>query len=207
MLRRIRCVKMTNDKMKGIMIVLVVISFIIGFTIGYVIKTPTETTDSDQFEPGENLLFDSGFEYGDSTYWHKAIIEADNLSITWDETIYYNGSRSASINNTHVYEETVVNNWAQAISDVPINRIIELSGYVKTLDAEIVVMVIQCWDKDNNIIGFGSTEETTNINGTTDWTEYIASVYVPENTQRIIVRLCLVGTGQVWFDDVTLVVK
>ena len=68
-------------------------------------------------------------------------------------------------------------------------------------------MVIQCWDKDYNIIGFGSTEETTNINGTIDWTEYNAAVYVPENTQRIIVRLCLVGTGKVWFDDVTLVVK
>lgn len=198
---------MTNDKMKGIMIVLIVISFIIGFAIGYVIKTSTETIDSDQFELGENLLFNSGFEYDNPTYWHKAIIEADNLSITLDETIYYNGSKSASINNTHVYEEIVVNNWAQTISVVPINKIIELSGYVKTIDAEIVVMVIQCWDKDNNIIGFGSTEETTNINGTIDWTEYAASVYVPKNTQRIIVRLCLVGTGQVWFDDVTLVVK
>jgi len=36
---------------------------------------------------------------------------------------------------------------------------------------------------------------------------YKASVNVPGDTDRIIVRLVLTGTGQVWFDDVQLTVK
>ena len=57
------------------------------------------------------------------------------------------------------------------------------------------------------MVGFGSTQSTINITGTTDWQQYTASVRVPNDTQSIIVRLVLTGKGQVWFDDVTLVIK
>jgi hypothetical protein len=36
---------------------------------------------------------------------------------------------------------------------------------------------------------------------------YKASLNIPENTDKIIVRLVLAGTGQVWFDDVKLELK
>jgi len=68
-------------------------------------------------------------------------------------------------------------------------------------------MVIQCWDENSNLVGFGTTQSETNITGTNDWTQYTASVKVPAETESIIIRLTLTGTGQVWFDDVTLVVK
>ena len=163
-----------------------------------------------QFESGENLLYNSDFESeinGEPAHWYKAWIPVDNLTMSWDNTVKYGGNRSVSISNTHDYEETVVNNWAQTITQVPINQVVELSGWVKTIDSEGVAMIMQCWDEDNNQIGFGSTQYTTNITGTTDWQMYKASLNIPKNTDRITVRLLLAGTGQVWFDDVQLEVK
>ena len=188
----------------------IVIAFIVGVTVGYVAYDLTNTGVRYQFDTGENILLNSGFEDAledRPAYWNMAIVPANNLTLTWDDEITYNGSKSISISNEHIYDEEVNNNWAQTINIVPVGRIAELSGWVKTIDAESVVMVIQCWDEDNNLIGFGSTQSTTNITGTTDWQMYEASVNVPENTDRIIVRLALTGTGQVWFDDVQLVVK
>lgn len=186
---------------KASVVMVVVIAFILGVIIGYFANNTTE------FETGENILLNSGFENeaeGEPANWFKAIIAADNLTLSWET---YSGSRSVSINNTHIYDEVVVNNWAQAISLVPINRDIELTGRVKTIDAESVVMVIQCWDQNANLVGFGSTQYVENITGTNNWAQYTASVRVPAETVSIVVRLALTGTGQVWFDDVTLVVK
>ena len=208
MLKRIGSVKLGKEKSKKASVALIVIAFVIGLAIGYFTYGAINTAP--QFEAGENLLQNSGFESEideEPAYWFKAWIPADNLTMPWDDTVVHNGSRSASISNAHDYEEDVCNNWAQIINQIPTDRIVELSGWVKTVDAESVVMVIQCWDKNNNMVGFGTTQTTTEINGTTDWEQYTASVRVPNDTESIIVRLVLTGKGQVWFDDVTLVVK
>lgn len=201
---------MGKEISKKASVVLIAIAFIIGLALGYVIKDATQTIERYQFETGENILLNSGFEdeiEDNPAYWYKAMIPADNLTMSWDNEVAYNGSRSVSINNTHVYDEVVCNNWAQTINIIPLDRIIELSGWVKTVDAESVVMVIQCWDKNNNMVGFGSTQFKYNITGTNDWEQHTASIRVPRDTEKIIVRLVLTGTGQVWFDDVTLVVE
>ena len=205
-----RCDKVRKEKSKIASVVLIAIAFIIGLSLGYIIKDTTRTIEIYQFESGENILLNSDFEDeidDNPAYWYKAIIPADNLTISWDYEEAYTGSRSVNINNTHVYDEIVCNNWAQTINIVPLDRIIELSGWIKTIDAESVVMVIQCWDDNYNLVGFGTTESEINITGTNDWTQYTTTVKVPAETESIIVRLVLTGTGQVWFDDVTLVVK
>ncbi|MDG6228373.1 MAG: hypothetical protein QCH96_00230 [Candidatus Thermoplasmatota archaeon] len=156
---------------------------------------------------GENILKNSGFECGSDdgpSHWFQAIIPQDNLTMTWDSTVVYNGNYSLGINNSYIYENVTCNNWAQQIEEVPKNRFFELSGWVKTIEAEAVVMVVQCLDEEGDFVGFGTTGD---INGTNDWTEYSSMVYVPPNTNQIIVRLALCGTGQVWFDDVELTAK
>ena len=188
--------------------IFVIIAFITGTMVGY--AAHDLISPAYQFEVGENLLQNSGFEDGmenEPVYWYQAIIPADNLTLSWDDEIKYNGSRSVSINNTHIYNETVCNNWAQTTYKVPKGRIIELSGWVKTIDAESVVMVIQCWNILDEMVAFGTTQTTTEINGTTEWQMYNASVFVPNETNNIVIRLVLTGAGQVWFDDITLVVK
>ena len=202
---------MEKEKAKKIAAIYVVVAFIAGAVVGYIAYDLTNTGFRYQFEIGDKLLLNSGFEdeiEESPAHWYMAIMPADNLTLTWDDEVRYTGNRSVSISNNHIYDEEVCNNWAQIISIVPVGRTVELSGWVKTIDAESVVMVIQCWDEDdNNLIGFGSTQSTTNITGTSDWQMYKASVKVPGDTDTITVRLVLTGIGQVWFDDVQLVVK
>jgi hypothetical protein len=184
--------------MKKYLLVIVVV-FIL-FSIGF----------SGCVKKGENFLLNSDFEKGISDmplFWFKADRPAENLSMFWDNTTFYNGSKSVCIINYHNYINDTCNNWAQVTTKIPIGRIIEISGWIKTIDAEAVGMVIQCWDKNNTIVGFGSTEKYNLINGTNDWDFYNASVFVPFQTRKIIVRLFLCGTGEVWFDDVILFVK
>ncbi|MEA3457222.1 MAG: hypothetical protein U9R21_00915 [Candidatus Thermoplasmatota archaeon] len=191
-------------------VLLVVTAFILGAVVGYTLHNITQTRTAYSFEAGENILQNSGFEYGsedEPNYWFPAIVAVNNLTMSWDNEIKYNGSKSVSINNTHIYDETVCNNWAQTINKVPKERTVKLSGWVKTTDAENIVMVIQCWNILGGMVGFGTTQTATEINGTNDWQMYNASVYVPNDTCTIIVRLVLTGTGQVWFDDVRLVIK
>lgn len=42
------------------------------------------------------------------------------------------------------------------------------------------------------------------IKGTTDWLHYSVVVDVPESSSRINIGCILCGTGEVWFDDVTI---
>ena len=211
MLERISNDNMGKEKSSKAGVVLIaIIAFILGIILGHYANNITETKERYQYEVGENILLNSGFENefeGDPTYWYKAIITKENLTVSWDNEEFYSGSRSVSINNTHIYEETTSNNWAQTINIVPIDRYLELTGWIKTIDAESVVMVIQCWDDNSNLVGFGTTQSIDNITGTNVWAQYKASVRVPTDTEFIIVRLALTGTGQVWFDDVTLLVK
>ena len=73
---------------KASVVMVVVIAFILGVILGYFANT-TET-----FETGENILLNSGFENeieGEPASWFKAIIAADNLTVTWDNVETYNG--------------------------------------------------------------------------------------------------------------------
>ncbi len=203
-------------------VMLIVLALIIGFSVGYLTNDfLQQEIDEDKdglneeneevlFEVGDNLLLNSGFENGTDVNisdWFKAWIPADNLTMTADTNNTYLGQRSAYINNTHVYQENVSNNWAQTIESFPNNRTIELTGWVKTIDAESVVMVVQCWDENNSLIEYATTQLESPINGTNDWALYNTSLKVPTETNEIFVRLALSGTGQVWFDDVKLLVK
>jgi len=125
----------------------------------------------------------------------------------WDNNVFYNGRYSVGINNSLIYENDTCNNWAQSIGEIPIGRTLKLSGWIKTIESEDVLMIIQCLDKVWNFVGFGTTETANKINGTNDWRMYNASVFVSLNTKLIVVRLSLCGIGKVWFDDVKLIVK
>ncbi|MCK4814974.1 tetratricopeptide repeat protein, partial [bacterium] len=154
-----------------------------------------------------NRLKNSGFEYGTGnkpSNWFRAMVSAPGLKLFWDKQIKYGGKASAAIANTHVSGRVVCNNWAQNITAFPRGKRLELSGYVKTKNVQDVVICAQCWSSDNKILAFGTTQTTQKISGTTDWTKYTAFVTAPYGTDKITVRATLIGTGQVWFDDIQL---
>ncbi len=162
------------------------------------------------YQKGPNLLKNSGFEEGTGnkpSNWFKAMVPAPGLKLFWDKKVKYGGKASVAITNTHVYNRVVCNNWAQNITAFPRGKRLELSGYIKTKNAQSVVICAQCWSRDNKMLAFGTTQTTQEISGTTGWAKYTAFITVPEGTNKITVRAVLTGTGQVWFDDIQLAIQ
>ena len=158
-----------------------------------------------------NYLDNGGFEKLDSkgnpAYWFRAWLPdlATNLTMEVDKTCAHTGTSSAKISCAGL-KELVCNNWAQQIGDLPKGARLYLSGWIKTQDVEKdhVVICIQCWDKDDQMIGFGTTQKNYVFEGTKDWTQVHTEVFAPKDTKTICVRLVLAGKGTVWFDDISL---
>jgi hypothetical protein len=154
-----------------------------------------------------NLLLNSGAEQGKNelpSIWYKARIPADGLKMYRDNEHAHSGNFSFTISNTHKYDQTVCNNWAQKIFDVPIGETIRLSAYIKTKDADSVNVCLQCWDASGNMLAFASTNV---LRGDYDWTMLRAEpVTVPSKTAYICVRAVLTGLGKTWFDDIAVTV-
>ena len=68
--------------------IFIVVAFLVGATVGYIANDLI--TPEYQFEVGENILQDSGFEEGSEDvpmYWHQAIIPAEN-SLDLPSTVF-----------------------------------------------------------------------------------------------------------------------
>jgi len=158
-----------------------------------------------------NYLDNGGFENldgkGPPTHWYRAWMPdlATNLTMETDKSCAHTGTNSAKISCAGL-KELVCNNWAQEINDFPKGARLHLTGWIKTHDVQKddVVICIQCWDKDNQMIGFGTTQRNYAFEGTRDWTQVHVDVFVPKETKTICVRLSLSGKGTVWFDDISL---
>jgi len=73
-------------------VLFVVIAFILGAVVGYKLHNITQTRTAYSFEVGENILQNSGFEYGsedEPNYWYLAIVPVDNLTMSWDNKIQW----------------------------------------------------------------------------------------------------------------------
>jgi hypothetical protein len=181
---------------------------------------------------GKNLLLDPGFEnisslspgkwgmagytttnitaimYNEELYGFKI----ENNTLSYHNEIKYNGSMSAYIKGVDVFNITVVSNWNQYINDtdiIPYGEDLILSCWIRTENADDVIMMIQCWNSEelllDNLIKDQTSKSYGNINGTDIWKKYsIKLVNIPFKTKTISIRLGLIGTGEVWFDDVEL---
>jgi uncharacterized protein (TIGR03067 family) len=134
-----------------------------------------------------------------------AELPADGLRMWRAREGAHSGEACLAIANTHQYEKEVCNNWAQELEDVPLGKTIRLSAYVKTAGADNVNLCIQCWDKSGQkMLAFASSPV---LRGDHPWTLVSTTpVEVPPDTASIMVRAVLTGQGQVWFDDLSLVV-
>jgi len=154
----------------------------------------------------KNLLSNPGAEEGKGdkpAVWFAAHVPADGLRMWRATDMSHGGKASLAISNEHEYEETVCNNWAQKLTDIPAGKVLQLSASVKTEKAEAVNLCVQCWDSSGKkMLAFASTPS---FRGDHDWFLARAQpVLVPPKTASIIVRAVLTGKGKVWFDDLAL---
>jgi hypothetical protein len=134
--------------------------------------------------------------------WYRASIKADELRIWRNNYRGRTGGACFAIKNEHDYGQTVSNNWAQNIRNIPTGKTVKLSGYLRTQDAETANICVQCWGPNEKMIGFSSTPM---IHGTHDWALVQAKeLAVPPETIKLTVRAALTGKGEAYFDDLVL---
>jgi len=155
-----------------------------------------------------NLVLNPGAEQGKGdqpSVWFAATVPAEGLKMWRATDVSHSGAASLAISNSHDYPETVCNNWAQNVQEIPAGQAVRLDAWLKTDDADAANVCVQCWDIDGkNMLAFGTTPV---FRGTEDWVAaHSDPVIVPEDTASIIVRASLAGKGKAWFDDLTLAV-
>lgn len=157
-------------------------------------------------EPKANVLLNGGAEEGKTklpSLWSEACVPAKGLKMYRDTENVHSGKYSLTISNTHKYENTVCNNWAQNLQNVSAGSVINVSAYIKTEKADSVNVCIQCWGfESGKMLAFTSTNI---LRGDSNWIFLESTpVLVPAGTAKITVRAVLTGVGKVWFDDISI---
>ncbi len=182
--------------------------FRIAVLITTVVVAALESAGPAQAGEPPNLLRNPGAEEGkkaEPSFWFRASVPVEGLRLWRALDQAHSGKACLAIANTHQYEHTVCNNWAQELQEVPVGRTIRLSAYVKTAAVDNVNLCIQCWDgTKKEMLAFASTPTLV---GDGDWKSIATTpVVVPPQTAAIVVRAVLTGKGRVWFDDLNLAV-
>ncbi|HAL45778.1 MAG TPA: hypothetical protein DCP47_07685 [Phycisphaerales bacterium] len=170
----------------------------------YVLKKVEDKIETVSESNVTNFLNNSGAEDGKGdlpSLWFRASVPADGLEMYRDTENVHSGKYSLAITNTHKYGETVSNNWAQNIQNIPVGSVINVSAYIKTENADSANVCIQCWDiGDKNMLAFTTTNT---LRGDNNWPLLKSPpISVPDGTVKITVRAALTGIGNVWFDDI-----
>jgi hypothetical protein len=176
-------------------------------------KSPSSLFRVASPQEGENLVQNSSFEEGELNfpyYWQRAAIYTPGLELSWDRGVSHSGSASISIRNGDTFN-LYPNNWRQVIRDIPINKHLVVSGYIKTEDLSrngVVAVLLRCLNSEGKLVEFATTQAGWGeFSGTRDWTKVGADIVSPDGTVEIQVVALLCGTGQVWFDDIELIAK
>lgn len=159
-------------------------------------------------EAGANLVVNPGAEEVDEKLkdeafsWFKAHVAAPGLEMRRVTEGARQGRAALLIANTHQYGQAVSNNWAQTVPYELAGRVVRVSGWVKTEEAEHVNICVQGWADLVNMPSYASTEV---VKGTQDWKRMTSKpVRLSPGVTMVTVRAVLTGTGKAWFDDITL---
>jgi len=155
------------------------------------------------------LLLNGGAEKGKGelpSVWFAARVPAKGLRMFRATDQAKTGKASLAIFNEHQYKETVANNWAQRLQQVPAGKTLILSAYIRTENADSVNVCLQCWSLGGKeMLAFTSTPV---FRGDQEWILVRSGrVTVPAKTAFIIVRAVLAGKGKAWFDDISVAVQ
>jgi hypothetical protein len=153
-----------------------------------------------------NLIKNPGAEDGKGdqpSIWFAAQVPAEGLRMWRDTEHSMNETASLAISNDHDYAETVSNNWAQSLIAVPRGRVLQVTAWIRTEDADAVNVCLQCWDlTSEKMVAFAGTPI---IRGDQQWARFDSDpLLVPPETAKILVRAALTGKGKAWFDNISV---
>jgi beta-lactamase regulating signal transducer with metallopeptidase domain/elongation factor P hydroxylase len=168
-----------------------------------------------------SLLANGGFEEpqeesDDPEAWFGTRIPqtAGHYLLSASSSVAHRGERSVvvEIGASHP-DMKVAYNWTAVAKGWKAGETYELSGWVKTENAKRTAFIMaQYWSEegqDGKMIGGATTQFSSPVKGTTDWTRVSTRLKVPEGTGVVRIRAGLASEenlgAKAWFDDVSLV--
>ncbi len=154
----------------------------------------------------QNLLVNPSFESLDGAMparWHLFVMPQPGAEGRLEDQAC-EGQFAAVLHNAGRYEKEPANNWSQnVIADLG-GKTLRLSGCIKTEDATEAALWLQCWSRPWRLRHFATTSADMPVYGTQDWTSVSVAVEVPKETDFVVVRCVLLGSGTAWFDALAL---
>lgn len=156
----------------------------------------------------QNLLANPGFDRldleGAPTNWDLFVLPGNN-ALGQADRVAHDGDFAITLKTPTPYESEPLNNWSQIIFDDLRGKVLTLSGSVRTQSAGNAGLWIQCFSRDRRkpLSDAASIQEYP-LTGTHGWTAISTSITPPAETDYIMVRCFLMGTGQAWFDSLSL---
>ena len=211
---------------------LLMLSAMIGLTGLAVIRiqaedqSPPQQTPSPQTPPQQtpapadsmSLVANGDFEElqasGDPRSWFatRLLRTAGHADLSVSKSPAHGGERcvSVKVGNNHPNEQ-VYYNWTVDAQGWQAGDTYELSGWIKVENAArpAVIMTQFLGESGQQILGGATTEKSSPIQGTVDWTRVSTRFVVPAGTRILRVRAGLPSKDNpgaaAWFDDVSLV--
>lgn len=148
-----------------------------------------------------NLDFEDFVTNGRLKFWMTG---GNGYTASVDKAVYYTGKASLRLEKT-----AAVQGFGVATSSFPVEeaqgKTLRFSGRIKTQDVENGFAGLW-WRADgvgNKILAFDNMQDR-GPRGTTDWTEYVIELEIPEETININFGAILPGTGIAWFDSLNI---
>ena len=158
----------------------------------------------------DDLLTNGGFDdlaWQLPSGWSPAGLGIAGITMKADTDTKHGGVASATMINSGAGGGPY--GWRQEITtDLPLNKVLKLTGWVKTKEAETIgaAVAVQLLDSSDQLIDFKTTQNQQVFTGTADWKQFTLTFPVPKMTVKIAVLAMLLGRGQVWFDDFEMAV-
>lgn len=156
---------------------------------------------------GENLLANPGFEevvVDRPAHWDLFVSPKEGAIGRLDETAF-SGKYSVMLHTPTAYEREPANNWSQNIIAYLGGKTLRATGYIKVKEATEAAIWVQCWAKHpSRILGIATTSTDMPVYGTREWEPVALTMDTPKETDFVVLRCVLKGTGAAWFDDIVL---
>lgn len=159
---------------------------------------------------GSNLISNYGFEVGtrEQIWGWGRTGENQEAVIFRDDTVAHLGFASASVSAGGNFVRDA--GWFMKLGELPRNHDVIFEGYVKTKELRGNAYL--------RILAEGSMEgqeeaalvisaSTDDVNGESDWTLSSLRCFIPPEATGVWLEVGVYGSGQAWFDDLSLVVE
>ena len=140
------------------------------------------------------------------TGWFKAGDKPNSYDMGIDKGAGQNGTNAATIKSIDKKIDGFGTLMQNCLPDNYIGKRVRMSGFLKTKDvSDWSGFWLRIDQKDSQeTLGFDNMHDgkkDRSIKGTTDWTKYEIVLDVPLKASNIAYGALLVGTGQIWFDN------